>query len=68
LKRSFQSKWVVTALRRPALPARNMASPNETEAGMSTTTVTSETTSPRKITPICCTSDHVTALMPPSTV
>ena len=30
--------------------------------------MTSEITRPRKITHICCTSDQVTALMPPSTV
>ena len=68
LKRSFQSKCVVTAFSRPAAPARYTASPNDTDEGSSTITVTSEITSPRKITHICCTSDQVTALMPPSTV
>ena len=68
LKRSFQSKVVVTAFSLPAAPARNTASPNDTVCGSSTITVTSATTSPRKMTHICCTSDQVTALMPPSTV
>src|SRR5689334_16118540 len=68
LKRSFQSKFVVTAFKRPAAPARYTASPNDTDEGSSTITVTSAASRPRKITHICCTSDHVTALIPPITV
>ena len=68
LNRSAQSKCVVTAFSRPAAPARNTASGIDTAPGSSVNTVTSEITSPRQMTPICCTSDHVTALIPPATV
>src|SRR5436305_14854312 len=68
LNRSYQSNFVVTAFNRPAAPARYTASLTETDGGSSTNTVTSAITSPRKMMHICCTSDHVTALIPPRTV
>jgi len=56
----------VTAFSAAGLPARNMASPNETDAGISAITVTSEPPAQKDDAHLLHV-DHVTAY-PPSTV